>query len=308
MLRGWDTDGLRSEWQRATPLTRGAPEFRRVEVRVRRHGLHRRDARRSRVPRGGRSHRAGRRWPQTSRRGIRGRSSTSTRRTSTPSATSAAGSPMSGWRVWSGWMPRPGRSTRALARGTGVVVTADHGMVDVPRHRHVLLAAGDGLVDGVRHIGGEPRMLHLYAETGRRGRRCWRRGARRSPRARGCSRAPRRSTRDSSGGRGGGAPADRRCGRRASRRHRVLRRQAGRQGRPEDDRPARLADGRRARRAAHPPGRVRLTGAGRSLLGARPEHDLVPRRHRRAALAAAGLGDRGLLVRRLRLVVAGVSS
>ena len=38
-------------------------------------------------------------------------------------------------------------------------------MVDVPRHRHILLTAGDGLVDGVRHIGGEPRMLHLYAEA-----------------------------------------------------------------------------------------------------------------------------------------------
>ncbi len=54
----------------------------------------------------------------------------------------------------------------ALARGTGLVITADHGMVDVPRHRHVLLTEGDGLVDGVRHIGGEPRMLHLYAEPG----------------------------------------------------------------------------------------------------------------------------------------------
>ncbi|GAB3601909.1 alkaline phosphatase family protein [Microbacterium aureliae] len=48
----------------------------------------------------------------------------------------------------------------------GVVVTADHGMVDVPRHRHVLLGDGDGLTDGVMLIGGEPRMLHLYAEPG----------------------------------------------------------------------------------------------------------------------------------------------
>jgi hypothetical protein len=52
----------------------------------------------------------------------------------------------------------------ALAPGTGVIVTADHGMVDVPRHRHVLLDDGSELVDGVRLIGGEPRMLHLYAE------------------------------------------------------------------------------------------------------------------------------------------------
>lgn len=54
----------------------------------------------------------------------------------------------------------------AIAPSTGVVVTADHGIVDVPRHRHVLLHDGSTLVDGVRHIGGEPRMLHLYAEVG----------------------------------------------------------------------------------------------------------------------------------------------
>jgi hypothetical protein len=50
----------------------------------------------------------------------------------------------------------------ALAPGTGALVTADHGMVDVPRHRHVLLTDDDGLLEGVRDIGGEPRMLHLY--------------------------------------------------------------------------------------------------------------------------------------------------
>lgn len=52
----------------------------------------------------------------------------------------------------------------ALGPGVGALVTADHGMVDVPRHRHVLLQDGDTLLDGVRLIGGEPRMLHLYAE------------------------------------------------------------------------------------------------------------------------------------------------
>lgn len=54
----------------------------------------------------------------------------------------------------------------ALAPGTGVLVTSDHGMIDVPRHRHVLLADGDPLLDGVHLIGGEPRMLHLYTEPG----------------------------------------------------------------------------------------------------------------------------------------------
>lgn len=47
----------------------------------------------------------------------------------------------------------------------GVLVTSDHGMVDVPAHRHLVLDAGDSMRDGVRHIGGEPRMLHVYLEA-----------------------------------------------------------------------------------------------------------------------------------------------
>lgn len=54
-----------------------------------------------------------------------------------------------------------------IAPGTGVVITADHGMVDVPAHKHVLLRSGDPLLDDVTLIGGEPRMLHLYAQPGR---------------------------------------------------------------------------------------------------------------------------------------------
>jgi predicted AlkP superfamily pyrophosphatase or phosphodiesterase len=53
-----------------------------------------------------------------------------------------------------------------LAPGVGALVTADHGMIDVPRHRHVLLQEGDALIDGVHLIGGEPRMLHIYTEPG----------------------------------------------------------------------------------------------------------------------------------------------
>lgn len=54
----------------------------------------------------------------------------------------------------------------ALARrvppGVGVLVTSDHGMLDVPAHRQVILEADH--LDGVRHVGGEPRMLHVYLE------------------------------------------------------------------------------------------------------------------------------------------------
>jgi predicted AlkP superfamily pyrophosphatase or phosphodiesterase len=53
---------------------------------------------------------------------------------------------------------------RAAAIGAGVVLTADHGMIDVPRQRQVLLAEGDPLLEGVRHVAGEPRLLHLYLE------------------------------------------------------------------------------------------------------------------------------------------------
>ena len=55
---------------------------------------------------------------------------------------------------------------RAADPGTGIVVTADHGMVDVPRHRHVLLSAEDALLDGVALVAGEPRLLQLYTEHG----------------------------------------------------------------------------------------------------------------------------------------------
>jgi predicted AlkP superfamily pyrophosphatase or phosphodiesterase len=54
----------------------------------------------------------------------------------------------------------------ALDARTGAIVTADHGMVDVPRHRQLLLGEGDPLLTGVRVMAGEPRMLHLYAEDG----------------------------------------------------------------------------------------------------------------------------------------------
>ncbi len=50
----------------------------------------------------------------------------------------------------------------ALGVGDGLLVTADHGVLDVPPHSHVLV---DGeLLDGVRFMAGEPRCLQLYFE------------------------------------------------------------------------------------------------------------------------------------------------
>ncbi|MFT4051849.1 MAG: alkaline phosphatase family protein [Microbacterium sp.] len=58
------------------------------------------------------------------------------------------------------------RLEAAAAAKTGVVVTADHGMVDVPRERHVLLQDGDALLDEVDLVAGEPRLLQLYTSEG----------------------------------------------------------------------------------------------------------------------------------------------
>ncbi len=44
----------------------------------------------------------------------------------------------------------------------GVLVTSDHGMVDVPARRQMIL--DEGHLAGIRHVGGEPRMLHAYFE------------------------------------------------------------------------------------------------------------------------------------------------
>ncbi|TPX00596.1 alkaline phosphatase family protein, partial [Schumannella luteola] len=45
----------------------------------------------------------------------------------------------------------------------GLVVTADHGMVDVPEHAQRIVA--DALLDGVRHVAGEPRCLQLQLDA-----------------------------------------------------------------------------------------------------------------------------------------------
>lgn len=45
----------------------------------------------------------------------------------------------------------------------GLLVTADHGVIDVPPHRHLLVPADSSLLDGVM-VGGEPRFLHLYSD------------------------------------------------------------------------------------------------------------------------------------------------
>jgi hypothetical protein len=59
-----------------------------------------------------------------------------------------------------------GRLVERVGRDTLVVITADHGMVDVPMHERVDVAYEPDLAAGVRRVGGEPRAAHLYCEDG----------------------------------------------------------------------------------------------------------------------------------------------
>ncbi|WP_294181227.1 alkaline phosphatase family protein [uncultured Schumannella sp.] len=51
-----------------------------------------------------------------------------------------------------------------LSSSQGVLVTADHGMLDIPSEAHRIVAPE--LLTGVRHVAGEPRGLQLHLEPG----------------------------------------------------------------------------------------------------------------------------------------------
>jgi len=58
------------------------------------------------------------------------------------------------------------RLNASLPAGTTVLLTADHGMLDVPEQQRIDYSAEPSLIEGVRHTAGEPRMVHLYLEDG----------------------------------------------------------------------------------------------------------------------------------------------
>lgn len=58
------------------------------------------------------------------------------------------------------------RFAGGLRPDEGVILTADHGVVDVPASRQVLFDTVPALVAGVRHVGGDPRCLQLYLDPG----------------------------------------------------------------------------------------------------------------------------------------------
>lgn len=57
----------------------------------------------------------------------------------------------------------------ALGPAHGVLVTADHGIVDIPESGHVLYDTAPELLEGVDEVAGEPRLLHLYVRPGATG-------------------------------------------------------------------------------------------------------------------------------------------
>lgn len=58
------------------------------------------------------------------------------------------------------------RLARSVPRGTTVVVTADHGMVDVGHRDKVDVATTPALSDGVTLVAGEPRAVHVHTAGG----------------------------------------------------------------------------------------------------------------------------------------------
>ncbi len=75
-----------------------------------------------------------------------------------------------GWESgpWTEWLEtldsELGSFIATLGAGEGLLVTADHGVLDVPVHSHVLFGDDPVLVDGIRFVAGEPRCLQLHFE------------------------------------------------------------------------------------------------------------------------------------------------
>lgn len=69
---------------------------------------------------------------------------------------------------WTVWLEHLDHAVSAfvaqLPSGTGVILTADHGVIDVPAHRHMLFGTNEGQMRGVDQIAGEPRCLQLHLD------------------------------------------------------------------------------------------------------------------------------------------------
>lgn len=54
---------------------------------------------------------------------------------------------------------------RRVPERVGMMLTADHGMVDVSKEGHVVIGGDDPLLNGVAAVGGEPRLRYWYLES-----------------------------------------------------------------------------------------------------------------------------------------------
>lgn len=54
--------------------------------------------------------------------------------------------------------------TAQLPRNVGVVLTADHGVIDIPSHKHILYGTREDQMAGITRVGGEPRCLQLFLD------------------------------------------------------------------------------------------------------------------------------------------------
>lgn len=75
-----------------------------------------------------------------------------------------------GWesREWTAALETTDAAVRELVASlgprAGLLVTADHGIIDVPARSHVLVDSAPELLDGIRFLAGEPRCLQLHFE------------------------------------------------------------------------------------------------------------------------------------------------
>lgn len=68
--------------------------------------------------------------------------------------------------AWTNWLEILDAAVRDLAAklgpDDGLIITADHGVVDIAEHNHILFDQNSALIDGVRFVAGEPRCLQLH--------------------------------------------------------------------------------------------------------------------------------------------------
>jgi hypothetical protein len=77
----------------------------------------------------------------------------------------ATGAESSEWTTWLESLDAAvAELVAALGPGDGLLVTADHGVIDIAEHNHVMFDADPALVDGIRFVAGEPRCLQLHFE------------------------------------------------------------------------------------------------------------------------------------------------